>query len=147
MSYKAATFLIIEDNELDAEKIVRSMRRVNMTNETIRVNDGEEALDVLRGTNGQTKLAAPYIILLDINMPRMNGLEFLKAIRADSNIGHSPVFVLTTSDRQQDIDAAYSYNVCGYVVKPVRIEQMVDALSALNSYWNLTELPLSSAKS
>ncbi len=147
MSYKTATFLIIDDNELDAEKIVRSMRRLNMPNETIRVSDGEAALDVLRGSNGQSKLVEPYIILLDINMPRMNGLEFLKAIRADNNIGHSPVYVLTTSDRQQDIDAAYSYNVCGYVVKPVKLEQMVDALSALNTYWSLTELPLGSARS
>lgn len=147
MRHKAASFLIIEDNELDAEKIVRSMRRLNMTNTTTRVKDGEAALDVLRGTNGQSILLEPYIILLDINMPRMNGVEFLKAIRADSNIGHAPVFVLTTSDRQQDIDAAYSYNVCGYVVKPVKLEQMDAALSALNAYWNLTELPLSSARS
>ncbi len=146
MSGKTTNFLIVEDNELDAEKIVRSMRRLKMANATQRVKDGEAALDVLRGTNGQTKLTAPYIILLDINMPKMNGLEFLHVLRSDATIAHSPVFMLTTSDCQQDIDAAYRYNVCGYVVKPVKIEQMVEALGTLNMFWNVTELPMHSAK-
>ena len=146
MKEKATTFLIVEDSELDAEKIVRSMHRLGMTNETLRVKNGEAALDVLRGTNGRTRLIAPYIILLDINMPKMNGLEFLQALRSDEGIAHSPVFMLTTSDSQRDIDAAYRFNVCGYIVKPVKTEQMVAALNTLNLYWNLTELPMCNAK-
>ncbi len=146
MKEKATTFLIVEDSELDAEKIVRSMRRLSMTNKTLRVRNGEEALDVLRGTNGRTRLVAPYIILLDINMPKMNGLEFLQVLRSDDDIAHSPVFMLTTSDSQRDIDAAYRFNVCGYIVKPVKTEQMVAALDTLNLYWNVTELPMYSTK-
>lgn len=146
MTGKTPTILIVEDNELDAEKIVRSMRRLKMTNDVVRATNGEEALGVLRGTNGQTKLVPPYIILLDINMPKMNGLEFLQALRADDALDRSPVFMLTTSDSQKDIDAAYQYNVCGYVVKPVKSEQMTAALKTLNLYWDVTELPTYSAK-
>ena len=78
-------------------------------------------------------------------MPKMNGFEFLAQLRADERIANSPVMVLTTSDRRQDVEAAYEYNICGYVVKPVRIDQMFSALGTLNMFWNLTELPVEKA--
>lgn len=146
MAGRETTFLVVEDNDLDVEKITRGIQRLKIINEIIRVKDGLEALDVLRGTNGKEKLMAPYIILLDLNMPKMNGLEFLEALRADRTIAQSPVFVLTTSDRQQDVEAAYRFNVSGYIVKPIKIDQMFEALSTLNMYWKLTELPLGEAK-
>jgi len=142
MSSDTARFLLVEDNDLDVEKITRGFMRLKIGNNIVRAKNGYEALDIVRGTNGETKLEAPYIILLDLNMPKMNGLEFLEALRADESIAHSPVIILTTSDRQQDIESAYSHNVCGYIVKPVKIQQMFETLSALNMFWNLCELPL-----
>ena len=103
--------------------------------------DGYAALDILRGTGGKSRLNPPYIIFLDLNMPRMNGLEFLEALRNDSSIADAPVFVLTTSDRQADVTAAYRFNVCGYFVKPVAMSAMSDALATLKAYWNLSEFP------
>ena len=142
---KATTFLVVEDNDLDVEKITRGFERLKIVNYVTCVENGYEALDILRGTNGKDRLVAPYIILLDLNMPRMNGLEFLEALRADVTIANSPVFVLTTSARQKDVNAAYAFNVCGYIVKPVEMGQMLGALNTLNMYWNLCELPLSEA--
>lgn len=142
MSDKVAKFLIVEDNELDVEKLSRGFDRLNIANKVVHAGNGYEALDILRGENGRTKLARPYVIFLDLNMPRMNGLEFLEAIRADESLVHSPVFVMTTSDRQKDVESAFAHNVCGYIVKPVRLDQMFDALSTLNLFWNLSELPL-----
>jgi len=146
MTSDTARFLLVEDNDLDVEKITRGFMRLKIGNNIVRAKNGYEALDILRGTNGKTKLATPYIILLDLNMPKMNGLEFLEALRADDTIAHSPVIILTTSDRQQDIESAYVHNVCGYIVKPVKIQQMFEALSALNMFWNLCELPLGQVK-
>lgn len=137
-----ARFLLVEDNDLDVEKITQGFMRLKISNKIIRAKDGYDALNILRGTNGKVKLKTPYIILLDLNMPKMNGLEFLEVLRADDAIAHSPVIILTTSDRQQDIESAYVHNVCGYIVKPVKIQQMFEALSALNMFWNLCELPL-----
>lgn len=141
MSRANTTFLIVEDNELDVEKIVRGFKRLKMPNQILSTTNGYEALDVLRGTNGKEKLAAPYIIILDLNMPRMNGIEFLEALRSDPDISSAPVFVLTTSDRQEDVAAAYRFNICGYIVKPIAMSAMFEALETLNSFWNLVEYP------
>lgn len=138
---QSISFLVVEDNDLDVEKIERGFKRVKICNDLIRAKDGLDALDILRGTNGQTKLKSTSVILLDLNMPRMNGVEFLKELREDPSIAHSPVFILTTSDRQQDIDEAYRYNICGYIVKPVELGQMLEVLSTLSAYWKLCELP------
>lgn len=139
MSGQEIKFLIVEDNELDVENITRSFRRLNVGNSYVRAIDGIEALDVLRGENGHTPIDRPYIILLDINMPRMNGIEFLNELRSDPNLADSLVFVLTTSDRQKDIDDAFAHNICGYLEKPVKVDQMFQSLKALDIFWQLTE--------
>lgn len=141
MIEKKPTFLVVEDNELDVEKIERGFSRLKILNQMVHVKDGYQALDILRGTNGATKLSPPFIILLDLNMPRMNGLEFLAELRADTSLSHAPVFVLTTSDRRDDIESAYKFNICGYIVKPVAMTQMIESLTTLNMYWSLSELP------
>ena len=142
MVSNAPKFLLVEDNDLDVEKITRAFTRLKIGNSIVRAKDGYEALDILQGNNGKAKILAPYIILLDLNMPKMNGVEFLKALRADETISHSPVIVLTTPDRRNDVESAYAHNVCGYIVKPVRIDQMFEALSTLNMFWKVCELPL-----
>src|SRR5205823_6595315 len=91
-------------------------------------NDGFEALDLLRGTNGKEKISPlPRIILLDINMPKMNGLEFLKEMRNDPDIKGISVFVLTTSNDDKDKVEAYNYNIAGYIIKPITFESFVTA--------------------
>ncbi len=140
---RQVTFLIVDDNELDVEKVERGFQRLKISNPLIRANDGFEALEVLRGSDTVTKLARPYVILLDVNMPRMNGIEFLKELRADSALADSAVVVLTTSDRIEDVEAAYENQVAGYIVKPISRDDMLTALSKLDAYWNLCALPAS----
>ncbi len=140
---RQVTFLIVDDNELDVEKVERGFQRLKISNPLIRANDGFEALEVLRGSDTVTKLARPYVILLDVNMPRMNGIEFLKELRADSALADSAVVVLTTSDRIEDVEAAYENQVAGYIVKPISRDDILTALSKLDAYWNLCALPAS----
>ncbi len=141
MKEKTINFLVIEDNELDVEKISRGFRRLKIANRVTIAGDGYTALDMLRGNGAHEKLLGPLVILLDLNMPRMNGFEFLEILRADDAIKHLPVFVLTTSDRDKDIADAYRLNVCGYIVKPIELEQMFEAIGTLGMYWQLMELP------
>ena len=141
MSRTETTFLIVDDNELDVEKIKRGFKRLDIPNKIVSATDGIGALDILRGSNDTKKLEWPYIVILDLNMPRMNGLEFLDALRSDSSISHAPVFVLTTSDRQEDVAAAYRFNICAYIVKPIAMTAMIEALTTLQSLWTLSEYP------
>lgn len=112
-------FLLVEDNDLDAEKINRTMKKLSLDNPVIRARDGIEGLEILRGQNGKVKLTQPYIILLDLNMPRMNGAEFLRELRNDSQLKNAYVYVLTTSDRYQDITTMNKYQAAGYIVKNI----------------------------
>ncbi|MDA1233610.1 MAG: response regulator [Acidobacteria bacterium] len=134
--------MIVDDNELDLEKVERGFRRLKITNPLVRAKDGLEALEVLRGSATVAKLARPYVILLDVNMPRMNGIEFLHELRADPTLADSTVVVLTTSDRIEDVEAAYENQVAGYIVKPLTRDDTLAALSKLGAYWNLSALPV-----
>src|SRR6187397_467288 len=109
--------LVVEDDEIDAEAIMRGFYAQKIANPFTLVSDGIEALNVLRGANGAPRLPRPYMILLDINMPRMNGLEFLEAVRADPGLAQSVVFILTTSNRDEDMMAAYNRQIAGYLLK------------------------------
>lgn len=139
---KQVTFLVVDDNELDVEKVEKGFTRLKISNPLVRAKDGFEALEVLRGSATVPKLAKPYVILLDVNMPRMNGIEFLHELRADSALADSAVVVLTTSDRIEDVEAAYENQVAGYIVKPISRDDMLAALSKLDAYWNLCTLPV-----
>src|SRR5690606_21942978 len=108
MTTKQIHILLVDDDEVDAEAIVRGFKSQRIGNPFTVVPDGIEAFHALRGTNGRTRLPRPYMILLDINMPRMNGIEFLQALRQDPELKQSIVFVLTTSNRDEDIMAAYN---------------------------------------
>lgn len=141
MTAHSVSFLLVEDNDLDAEKIERSFADLKITNPLIRARDGLEALSLLRGDHEQTELHRPLIILLDLNMPRMNGIEFLEELRRDERLADLSVYVFTTSDHQLDVQAAHRYNVSGYIVKPVKRAQMIEALGTLNLYWDLCEFP------
>ena len=133
--------LLVEDNDVDSEAIERAFKRLKLANPVTVARDGREALDVLRGTNGTTKIPRPYMILLDLNMPRMNGLEFLTELRADADIANSIVFVLTTSDRDQDKVDAYGHRVAGYMVKTKVESDFVDMVNMIDAFWRVVEFP------
>lgn len=141
MKQPPATFLLVEDDEIDAERLLRAFAKLKITNRVVHRKDGYEALAALRGTDGEPPLKGRIVILLDLNMPRMNGFEFLTELRSDPALEAAPVFVLTTSDRQKDVREAYDRVISGYVVKPVGMGEMVEALSVLREYWTLCELP------
>jgi CheY-like chemotaxis protein len=133
--------LLVEDDEIDAEAIMRGFFSQRIANPFTLVADGIEALDALRGKNGHPRVPRPYMILLDINMPRMNGLEFLEEVRADPELAQSVVFVLTTSNRDEDMMAAYRKHIAGYLLKARAGKDFVDLISLLDSYWRIVEFP------
>ena len=133
--------LLVEDDEIDAEAVVRAFRRQNITNPLTIVQDGIEALNVLRGEGGHQKLSSPYIILLDINLPRMNGIEFLQALRNDPVLKQSIVFMLTTSNRDEDKLAAYDRQIAGYLLKSRTGADFADLIALLISYEQIVEFP------
>jgi CheY-like chemotaxis protein len=132
------SLLLIEDDDIDAMAVKRSFNGLAIKNRVIRARDGTEALEMLR----QGQIPQPAIILLDINMPRMNGIEFLKALRQDPVFGDSVVFVLTTSALQSDIAAAYNAHVAGYIVKKSQPDSFAEVAKMLVAYWHLVELPM-----
>jgi CheY-like chemotaxis protein len=132
--------LLVEDNPDDVELTIMALEQSRVTNELVTVGDGVEALDYLFGTGdfaGRDTRVMPQVILLDLNMPRMNGLEFLRRIRADDKTRLLPVVVLTTSN--EDIDRIESYNLGAnsYVRKPVNFHQFVEAIHQLGLYWTV----------
>lgn len=141
-SYKRnATLLIVEDDDVDLMGIQRSLKMNGVANPIKIARDGLEALELLRGENGQEKIKMPFILLLDLNMPRMNGLELMKEIREDDLLKVSPIFVLTTSKADKDIIDAYNHNVAGYIVKSDPSESFGKATRLIKDYCSVVELP------
>jgi len=130
--------LLVEDDNLDALTIQRAIDQLGGAHSLVRAKDGEEALEYLMDASAQK----PCLILLDLNMPRMNGIEFLGAAKADDRLRRIPVVVLTTSQEPRDVSASFDFSVAGYVVKPVDYEQFVDSMRIIDQYWTLSELPV-----
>jgi CheY-like chemotaxis protein len=141
MQFEATHILLVEDDEVDAEAIVRSFRKEKIANPIWIACDGLEALQFLRGEAGRTRIPSPYLILLDINMPRMNGIEFLHSLRRDPELKSSIVFVLTTSNRDEDKLAAYDEQIAGYVLKQRAGENFINLVNMLDSFWRIVEFP------
>ena len=133
--------LLVEDDEVDAEAVVRAFRKQKIANPFTIVPDGIEAFNALRGEGGQTRLPRPYLILLDLNMPRMNGVEFLQALGQDEDLKQSIVFVITTSNRDEDVVAAYNEQIAGYILKSRVGEDFVNLITMLDMYWRIVEFP------
>lgn len=143
MPPKPLNILLVEDDALDVMNVQRAFKKNNITNPLHVASDGVEALQILRGTH---PTASPLpgdrrLILLDLNMPRMNGIEFLHALREDPDLCSTTVIVLTTSDEERDKVEAYRLNVAGYILKPVTLGAFVEIMAALNKYWTVSELP------
>ena len=129
--------LLVEDNEVDAMGVKRAFKDLKITNKLEHVMNGEEALDFLRNTEKEE----PCIILLDLNMPRMNGLEFLKIVKVDQFLKRIPVVVMTTSGEEQDRLESFSCSIAGYMEKPVEYRSLVEMIRIIDLYWTLSELP------
>ncbi len=135
--------LLVEDDSVDIMNVQRAFMKNNINNPLHIARNGNEALDMLRGSGEVMQMSPmPKIILLDINMPKMNGIEFLKEIRKDDNLKSISVFIMTTSNDDHDKFQAYNMNVAGYIVKPISFEKFVHAVSVLKSYWQLCEQPV-----
>lgn len=137
--------LLVEDDEVDAEAVTRALKRQKFPNKLIHAADGMEALSALRGDDGNEPLKQPYLILLDLNMPLMNGIEFLRVIRQDATLKRSVVFVLTTSNQQEDKIAAYNQQVAGYIVKANLSNDFSDITKLITQYQSFIDLPVEPA--
>ncbi len=138
MEPKLLNIMIVDDDNVDIMSLQRAFKKNNLANPLFIANDGVEAFDMLRGTNGKEKIVpTPKIIISDINMPKMNGLEFIKELRADKDLHAISVFVLTTSNDDKDRIEAHNYNVAGYIIKPINIERFIEAVATLHNFWQL----------
>jgi CheY-like chemotaxis protein len=138
VSERMLNILLVEDDQVDVMNVKRAFEKNRILNPLQVASDGIEALAMLR--NGEIP-SNRRIILLDLNMPRMNGIEFLRELRADPDLRLTPVVVLTTSNDERDRVEAYNLNVAGYLLKPVTFVNFVELMAALNKYWSLVELP------
>jgi CheY-like chemotaxis protein len=137
---KSLNILLVDDDDGDAKSVQRAFQRAKIANPIVRAVDGVEALEILRGENGKARPPSPCILLVDLNMPRMNGIEFVKALRADRGLRHSVVFILTTSKREEDIVAAYDLNVAGYIVKETAGLDFLNLVTLMDYYWRVVEM-------
>ena len=129
--------LLVEDDTIDAMTVRRAFRDLNVTNPLGHALNGEEALAYLQDESNEH----PCVILLDLNMPKMNGTEFLKIVKADPSLRRIPVVVLTTSNEERDIVESFRLSVAGYIIKPVDYRKFVEAIQTIDLYWTLSELP------
>ncbi len=129
--------LLVEDDQVDAMTVKRALKEIRVTNRLDIVGNGEEALSFLRNPENEK----PGIILLDLNMPKMNGIEFLKIAKKDKTLKRIPVVVLTTSKEEQDKVNSFDFGVAGYMIKPVDYTKFVEVVRTINLYWTLSELP------
>jgi len=129
--------LLVEDDRVDAMTLKRALDDQEVINPLVQVANGEEAIEYLRNGGNQE----PCLILLDLNMPKMNGVEFLKIVKVDETLKKIPIVVLTTSTEEQDVAESFKLGAAGYMVKSVDYEKFVDIVRAIDVYWSLSELP------
>jgi CheY-like chemotaxis protein len=129
--------LLVEDDAVDVMTVKRALKEIHITNRLEAVGNGEEALEYLRDEKNEK----PCIILLDLNMPRMNGIEFLKIAKQDELLKMIPVVILTTSKEDRDKVESFKLSIAGYMIKPVDYQQFVEVIKTINIYWTLSELP------
>ncbi len=144
MNYDEIEILLVEDNPTDAELTIRALKKENLTNKLVWVKDGEEALNFLFATGeyaNRSKDDLPKLVLLDLRMPKVDGLEVLQRIKADDRTRQIPVVILTSSKEDEDIVESYKLGVNSYVSKPVEFDEFTKAVSTLGLYWILLNKP------
>ncbi|MBD3676773.1 MAG: response regulator [Rhodobacteraceae bacterium] len=141
MTERDLNILVVEDNDFDVKRITRGFGKLGYDRPVIRARDGLDALEILRGEGARAKLSSPVVVLLDLNMPRLGGIEFLDELRADPTLCNTPVFVITTSDYHKDVRQAHERQVNGYFVKPTSSDEMVHVLRTLSDFWESCVYP------
>jgi CheY-like chemotaxis protein len=129
--------LLVEDDAIDTKTVIRALKEIHVTNNLVNARNGKEALEYLMNEDNEK----PCIILLDLNMPKMNGIEFLKVAKQDELLKMIPVVVLTTSKEEQDKIDSFRLSVAGYMIKPVDYRKFVEVMRTIDVYWTLSELP------
>jgi len=127
--------LLIEDDTIEVMKLNRAISSLNLKHKIVEANNGEDALGILN-----KKEVLPDIILLDLNMPKINGIEFLSILKNDETLKYIPTIILTTSNNQKDLLECYKIGVAGYVLKPLKYEEYVKKIESLFAYWSINEL-------
>jgi len=136
--HKSRPLLLVEDDQVDARTIKHALDDLNIAESVVHVTNGEEALEYLRSAVNKR----PCLILLDLNMPKMNGIEFLKEVKNDPLLRRIPIVVLTTSSEDDDILGTFQYSVAGYMLKPIDYREFVDTIHTITKYWSLSVLPV-----
>jgi len=136
-----AQLLHVEDDDICLMMLSRAFKKAKIANTIRTAHDGVEALEILHGSNGQARLPRPFIILLDLNMPRMGGIEFLQTLRRDAELKKSVVFILTTSAADEDKVKAYDLAVAGYILKSNPANAFLEATALLDVFWRVVEFP------
>jgi CheY-like chemotaxis protein len=134
------TIILVEDDDVEALTVTRSLQKAKIVNRLVRATDGVEALELLRGV-GPVKVEPPYLLLVDIHMPRLDGIGLIKAIRADPQLTRALIFVLTTSQDDRDKVAAYDLHVAGYIVKSNTHAELLPLTTMLDYYLLIVESP------
>lgn len=137
MTREPIELLVVEDNDDDVLLIQEAFANAKMLNVIRTVADGEEALAYLRREGPYQRTTRPGLVFLDINMPKKNGFEVLKALKADPDLRSLPVVILTTSDREEDIVRSYADGACSYIRKPVRLERFLEVIAQFELYWTV----------
>ncbi|MDT0643816.1 response regulator [Zunongwangia sp. F363] len=132
---KKLNILFIEDDEIEVMKLMRTMNSLELKHNILEAQDGEQALEIL---NKKTRL--PDIIFLDLNMPKMNGIEFLRILKNDETLRYIPTVILTTSNNRKDVLECYKIGIAGYLIKTLKYDDYVEKLKAAFEYWSLNEL-------
>ncbi|PSB05236.1 response regulator [Merismopedia glauca] len=141
--HRLTNILLVEDDEVDIMNVKRAFKRGNIDHPLYIANNGFEALQMLLGTSSKISQIPlnRRLILLDLNMPKMGGIEFLRQLRANSHLKSIPVVVLTTSNQDRDLVEAYELNVAGYLLKPVSFSKFVEMMLSFTHYWEGSEIP------
>jgi CheY-like chemotaxis protein len=138
---RTVNLLHVEDDDLCIMGLARAFKMAKIPNPVSFAHDGIDALDMLRGSNGRELFPRPYLILLDLNMPRMGGVEFLKELRKDEDLKKSIVFIMTTSGADKDKVNAYNLGVAGYILKTNPANAFLETTALLDTYWRVVEFP------
>ena len=138
---RPVTILLVEDDDGDVKAVQRAFDKAKLPYPIRRAIDGIEAMDILRGTNGVEKLEKPYLLLTDVNMPRLSGIKLVRTIRNDPALRDSIVFMLTTSKRQEDKADCYNVNVAGYILKDDTGSDFTKLVAILDAYCRVVEMP------
>ena len=138
---KTIQLLHVDDDDLCIMGLARAFKGAKISNPVSFAHDGIDALQMLRGTNGSWRLPRPYVILLDLNMPRMGGFEFLKELRKDDDLRQSIVFIMSTSGTDEDKVKGYNLGVAGYILKSNPANAFLEATALLDTYWRVVEFP------